>query len=175
MTLKLKTRLATAFLAITIVPVSLIIVCIYILSSYQSQSFAKAYGLNEQVQLLNNSSLQIFNRLTQIAQEEIRQNLLTDPERFENPEYLSQINERLKQHYSYLIVRKDDRLIFIGDKTMETDEKELFRMLPENAVLGSGLDGGIYLDGDSQHLIKQIDFLFPDNSEGSAFHCLPGG
>ena len=52
---------------------------------------------------------------------------------------------------------------------METDEKELFRMLPENAVLGSGLDGGIYLDGDSQHLIKQIDFLFPDNSEGSAF------
>lgn len=167
--MKLKTRLATAFLAITIVPVSLIIVCIYILSSYQSQSFAKAYGLNEQVQLLNNSSLQLFNRLTQIAQEEIRQNLLADPERFENPEYLSQINERLKQHYSYLIVRKDDRLIFIGDKTMESDEEELFRMLPENAVLGSGLDGGIYLDGDSQHLIKQIDFLFPDNSEGSAF------
>ena len=28
---------------------------------------------------------------------------------------------------------------------------------------------GIYLDGESQHLIKQMDFTFPDGQEGSAF------
>ena len=31
------------------------------------------------------------------------------------------------------------------------------------------LEGGIYLDGESQHLIKQLDFSFPDSQEGSAF------
>ena len=31
------------------------------------------------------------------------------------------------------------------------------------------LQGGIYLDGESQHLIKQMDFTFPDGQEGSAF------
>ena len=65
--MKLKTRLATAFLAITIVPLFLIFICVLALSNYQSQSFTKTYGLNEQVQLLNNNSLQLFNRLTQIG------------------------------------------------------------------------------------------------------------
>ena len=31
------------------------------------------------------------------------------------------------------------------------------------------MQGGIYLDGDRQHLIKQIDFLFSDHSQGSVF------
>ena len=32
-----------------------------------------------------------------------------------------------------------------------------------------GMEGGIYLDGESQHLIKQMDFRFSDGAEGSAF------
>lgn len=167
--MKLKTRLATAFLAITIVPLFLIFICVLALSNYQSQSFTKTYGLNEQVQLLNNNSLQLFNRLTQKVQEEIQQSLISDPANFENQEYLSQLNERLKTHYSYLIVRKHQSLIFIGDESLKMNGEKFFEMLPENAVLNSSLAGGIYLDGDSQHLIKQMDFLFPDGSEGSLF------
>ena len=37
-----------------------------------------------------------------------------------------------------------------------------------NAV-GEDLEGGIYLDGESQHLIKQIDFNFTDDIPGSVF------
>ncbi len=48
--MRLKTRLTTAFLAITIVPLFLISVCIYALSSYQSQSSKRVYGLAEQVE-----------------------------------------------------------------------------------------------------------------------------
>ncbi len=167
--MKLKTRLATAFLAITIVPLFLIFMCILALSNYQSHSFSKAYGLNEQVELLNNNSLQIFNRLTQKAQESIRQSLASHPENFENPEYLSELNAQLKTHYSYLIVRKGTELIYIGDADLPETDEEFYKMLPEYAILDSSLAGGIYLDGDSQHLIKQMDFLFPDQSEGSVF------
>ena len=31
------------------------------------------------------------------------------------------------------------------------------------------MEGGIYLDGESQHLIKQMDFQFSDGAEGSVF------
>lgn len=165
--MKLKTRLATAFLAITIVPLLLIYMCVLALSSYQSQLFTKTYGLKEQVELLHGNSMQIFNRLTQKAQEEIRQRLAAQPEDFENQDFLTQINEELKAHYSYLIVRKDKDLIFIGNDG--ADGEEFYKMLPKYALINSNIEGGIYLDGDSQHLIKQMDFFFPDQSEGSVF------
>lgn len=166
--MKLKTRLATAFLTITIVPLFLIFMCVLTLSNYQTQSFKKAYGLQEQVELLNGNSLQIFNRLTQKAQAEIRQSLASHPEKFEDQNYLTQLNEQLQNHYAYLIVRKNKELIFIGSPE-DTGSTTFYEMLPEYAILNSNVEGGIYLDGDSQHLIKQMDFLFPDESEGSVF------
>ena len=33
-------------------------------------------------------------------------------------------------------------------------------------MMKGDLQGGIYLDGESQHLIKQMDFTFPDGQEG---------
>ena len=81
--MKLKTRLAVAFLTITIVPILLFYVAVVGLSSYQTQSFRKEYGLTEQVDLFSGNSLQIFNRLTKRYQEEIRQTLKDDPGQFE--------------------------------------------------------------------------------------------
>lgn len=40
---------------------------------------------------------------------------------------------------------------------------------PEFDILQGDLEGGIYLDGESQHLVKQMDFQFPDKTEGSVF------
>ncbi|MDO5417514.1 MAG: HAMP domain-containing sensor histidine kinase [Lachnospiraceae bacterium] len=166
--MKLKTRLATAFLTITIVPLALIFMAIIGLSSYQAQSFRKAYGLNETVELLSGNSMQIFNRLTQKTQAEIRAILKVSPEKFEDQAYLEQLNQKLQSHYAYLIVRKGEDLIFIGDEN-QTDEEKLHEVLPEYAILNAEVAGGIYLDGDTQHLIKQIDFRFPDESSGSVF------
>lgn len=166
--MKLKTRLAVTFCIITLAPVILIVMGAYALSSYQAQSFRKAYGLNEQIELLSANSMQIFNRLTQKYQTAIRQSLEEDAGQFENRAYLEQLNQQLLNHYAYLIVRKDEELIFDGSMDSAEDE-ELYEMLPDSSPLSDSLEGGIYLDGDSQHLIKQIDFFFPDNSEGTVF------
>ena len=97
--MKLKTRLAVAFLAITIVPLLLFYAAVMGLSSYQTQSFQKEYGLTERIDLFSGNSLQIFNRLTRQAQQEIRRETEEAPDRFENPAYLSQLNEALKDQY----------------------------------------------------------------------------
>ena len=166
--MKLKTRLAVAFLTITIVPILLFYVAVVGLSSYQTQSFRKEYGLTEQVDLFSGNSLQIFNRLTKRYQEEIRQTLKDDPGLYEDDTYLNNLNEELKSHYAYLIVLKGGEVSFCGSNDMQMDPA-LYDKLPDFDAMKGDLEGGIYLDGENQHLIKQMDFTFPDGTPGSVF------
>ena len=64
------------------------------------------------------------------------------------------------------MVRREDSIIYEGDP----DGEDLVTGLPAYGdYKGTGLSGGVYLDGEEQHLLKQIDFRFDDGSEGSAF------
>lgn len=166
--MKLKTRLAVAFLTITVVPMVLIYMAVLGLSSYQTKSFRKAYGLTEQVELFSGNSLQVFNRLTQNSQKEIMEQLEKNADLFEDPSYLNSLNEELLVHYAYMIVRKGDEIIYAGDSDRRADI-EICAQLPEYSDIEGSLEGGIYLDGEKQHLIKQMDFTYSDGAEGSVF------
>ncbi len=166
--MKLKTRLAVTFLSITVVPLLLFFVVFLGIIHYQEVTFSKEYGLTEQVNLFGSNSLQIFNRLTKKTQENIRKTLDTDPALFEDEHYLDKVNQELQAHYAYLIVRKESTILYCGDSGEETDEL-LNSQLPDFDAKRGDLEGGIYLDGESQHLIKQMDFIYPDGAEGSAF------
>lgn len=166
--MKLRTRLAVAFLTITILPMALFYLSVLGLSSYQTQSFIKEYGLTEKIDLFGGNSLQVFNRLTQSSQEEIREDLNANPESYEDRAYLDKINADLNDHYAYLVVRKNDSIIYYGNGTKEMDEDLCSQLLEFDSMKGE-LEGGIYLDGENQHLIKQMDFTYPDGSEGNLY------
>lgn len=166
--MKLRTRLAVAFVTITVVPIALIYASVLGLSSYQMKAFSKAYGLSEQVDLFSGNSMQIFNRLTQSSQQEIKQIIAEHPEKFDDKEFLNSLNQVLLTKYAYLIVRKEDQIVFVGNHELEEGD-EIYSQLPQYGELGGDIEGGIYLDGETQHLVKQMDFLYPDSSEGSLF------
>ena len=166
--MKLRTRLAVAFLTITIVPMLLFYLLVLALSNYQTRSFTKEYGLTEQVDLFSGNSMQIFNRITKRSQEDIRNTLDNDPGLYNDLSYLDKVNAELKSHYAYLIVRKGDTILYCGDSNKAAGEA-ICAQLPRFDMMKGDLQGGIYLDGESQHLIKQMDFTFPDGQEGSAF------
>lgn len=166
MKLKLRTRLVIAFVIIAIVPLILISAAVVGLGTYQMHAFSKAYNLTEQVNLLSGNSLQIFNRMTQGEQKEIEKTLSSNPELFNDPEYLQGVNDKLSKKYAYLIVRKDGDIVFDGDSEVT---KELYNQLPQYEEVEEEIDGSIYLDGDTQHLVKQMNFLYPDQERGSVF------
>lgn len=166
MKLKLKTRLVVAFIIITVIPLTLIFGVVTGLNSYQRNAFRKAYNLTDQVDLISGNSIQIFSRLTSPEVKEIGQLLESDPGRLGNKEYLDKLNAGLQRKYAYAIVRKGDTLIFDGNSHIT---QGLYNQLPKYEEVDSTLDGAIYLDGESQHLVKQIDFLFPDGGLGSVF------
>ena len=62
-------------------------------------------------------------------------------------------------------MRRGDELIYVGDDT----EASLLSDLPAYGGEESGADTGSYVDGDKQALIKQIDFVYTDGSQGSVF------
>ena len=86
--MKLKTRLAVAFMIITIVPMILIFVSFFAINDHQARSFTKEYGLTEQVDLLSGNSTQVFNRLTRRVQQVIREELDKKPELYEDSSHL---------------------------------------------------------------------------------------
>lgn len=163
--MKIKTRLAVAFVTITVVPIVLIYAAVVGLINYQGRSFQRNYGLNEQIDLFSGNSIQLFNRLTQAAQKEIQKAVEEDPKRFEDLEYLDSINAELEKKYSYMILRKGHEIQFSGSRGGE----ELFDRLPPYGEYGDNISGAFYLDGEVQHLLKQIDFVYPDRTEGSLF------
>ena len=162
--MKIRTRLAIAFVTITVVPIVLIFVAAFGLVNYQEHLFQKTYGLSEQIDLLSGNQTQVFNRLTQGIQEEIREAVGENTDLFEEPAYLSKVNEELRDKYSYLVIRKGKDITFCGSE----DGRELCERLAPYGDQGS-MAGSIYMDGEEQHLVKQIDFRFSDDSQGSVF------
>ena len=110
--MKLKTRLAVAFLTITIVPMMLFCLMAMVLSNYQAKSFIKEYELTEPVDFFSGNSMQIFNRLTKRSQEDIRKSLDKNPGKYSDKDYLDSINAELKSHYAFLMVLKGDAIIY---------------------------------------------------------------
>lgn len=163
--MKIRTRLAIAFITITVVPVLLIYVAFMGLANYQIRSFQETYGLTEQVDLLSGNPTQTFNRLTRGIQKEIQKTVDENISMLEDREYLNQLNEELKKKYSYLILRKADKIVYSGS----AEGAKLYDHLPLYDDYESGVSGGFYLDGEQQHLLKQVDFLYPDGEEGSLF------
>ena len=163
--MKIKTRLAVAFITITVVPIALIYIAVIGLTNYQEKTFQKTYGLTERIDLLSGNSTQVFNRMTQNAQKTLKKAVDEDPGRFEDKEYLDSVNAELEKKYSYIIVRKGENVIYTGSD----DGGELLSQLYAYGKYDGSTSGGFYMDGEEQHLIKQIDFTYPDEENGSLF------
>ena len=116
------------------------------LSTYQRDAFRKAYGLSEQVDLLYSNSVQVFNRLTRSSQEEIKKEIQENPDQFEDSAFLDNLNQELERKYAYLIVRKDQEIIYCG---IDNPDEILESSLPAYEEVDNSLEGGIYLDGES--------------------------
>ena len=117
--MKLRTRLAVSFLTVTVVPMLLIYMAFVGISGYQTEIIRKNYGLSEQIDLFSGNSMQMFNRLTQQLQRDIRRQMESTPDLFEDQAFLSSLNEELLEKYAYLIVRKGADLIFIDPNAVE--------------------------------------------------------
>ena len=164
--LKLKKRLLIAFFILIVVPIFLITAASGVILNYQINSIRQVYDVeSKNIQDITNP-LQILNRVTRGVYNDIKLNALKTPERFEDSQYILELNERLSKKYSFIVLRKDGEYIYTGDKKQLENIKS---RLPEFGIYNTDIDGGLYIAGQNPYLLKQQDFYYSDGSEGSIF------
>ena len=164
--MKLKDRLFTAFFILIAMPVILLSISAYTIISLQMNSIQKSYDVEgETVQLITNP-IQIFNRLTRGPYNEIKLALLKSPEKLEDETFINDLNDELINKYSFILVRKDDKFTFVGDKEKFYKIKASLQEFGKN---NTDVDGGTFVGGRNPFLIKAQDFYFADGGRGTVF------
>lgn len=165
--LKLKTRLIIAFLTIITLPVLMSALAILWFGQYQIRSVEKTYGISGTTYKSFSNPVQILNRVTEKSYHDLAETVRQSPQKMEDATYLAEINKKLTSKNAYLLVRKDNVVVYIGQEDDKT--QEVIKELPVYQADTTDSDNGIYLGGDLQVLVKQADFMYPDRSKGSAF------
>ena len=165
--MKLRNRLLIAFLTVTIIPIILSVTLIGVFAKVQLGAIDKTYGISgTTVESLSNST-EVLARLAEKPYRELRQMVKDSPQYMEDATYLKEFNQRLKEKKTYLLVRKEDTIIFIG---ADSDEVEhVIGRLPRYGEADTSFEKVTYFGGDAQSLVRQIDFHYLDGEKGSAF------
>lgn len=165
--MKFKTRLVVAFFTIILIPLVLSSALVCMVGKYQLSSIEKNYGIkNTTVESLA-SSVTVLTRLTEQPYRELEALIRENPEEMEDAAQLESLNGELQDKKSYLLVRKNDTIAYIGTEASKAEK--VISQLPEYGAAETISENGMYLGGKAQVLLKQIDFQYSDGSEGSAF------
>ncbi len=170
--MKLRTRLVIAFCVLIVLPIVLLIAALsgfYILQNrftpqnnrVEAQS---GYGLFS-------NSLQIMNRYTEEDYTEISDLAATDPALLEDMAYLVEKNDELMEKSSFLLFLRDGELVYNGyeGESAMSDEQWVENLPRYGETVSTTSNAGYFIDGDTQSLIKQVDFVCTDGAEGSIF------
>ncbi len=162
--MKLKTRLTVSFCIIIFVPIMLTVFVIFCFQKYQIAAIEQTYGIEAESygELMN--PLKLLNQYTEANYNRLLKEADLNPDHFLKLEFLEKMNQELQKKYSYLIVRREDDIIYAGEET-ELSEEDLpgYGKNEEDPVSGT------YVDGKKSVLIKQINLSFTDGKKGSAF------
>ena len=148
-------------------PILLAVFVIWGFQKFQIKAIETTYGIESGTYTYLTNPVQLLNQYTKRNYERLLKEASGNPDRFLEKAFLDKINRELKGKYSYLIVRKEDIIIYKGMNS-DLEEKDL-PGYGEGAQEEEDAVSGVYVDGDEEILIKQINFNFTDGDRGSAF------
>ena len=163
--MKFKTKLAITFLTISLLPILLSLLAFLAIGTALVWTADQKYGMETADYSMMSDSIDAFSRRTDELFNRILQQTDTDPALLEDREYLNTLNQVALENSSYIIVRKGDGIYYTGN-TEAADR--IFVRLPSYGRENERADSGVYFS-DLKKLVKQIDFLFGDGTQGSVF------
>lgn len=163
--MKLKTRLIIGFVTVMILPLILSLTVIIIFGQMQIRSIERNYGITGADYTIITNPISALNQVTEPIFHQLSITANRDTSQMEDNAYLDEINRELEMMNAYLIMRCDGEIAYQGEEISQ----DIINVLPEYGTKESSSENGVYVGGDIQALIKQIDFLYSDGREGSAY------
>ena len=166
MHMKLKNRIYISFFVIVLVPLLLTGIAFWGFAVYQVRSLQKQYGIEEITYENLSNNTYMLNKITQKLCASLQKTVETEPDKMEDFGYLDNINRELNEKNAYLVVRKGGVITY---NKSGLDSRVIASELPMYGDMPGENDKGVYIGKDIQALVKQVDFRFPDDTEGTAF------
>jgi len=163
--MKLKTRLIIGFIIVMILPLTLSVAVVSAFGQFQIRSIERTYGITGADYTIITNPISALNQVTEPIVQQLTITANRDAGQMEKLEYLQDINEDLSVINSFLLVRKNEEIIFAGEEVTS----EIQDLLPEYHSGEDLSENGTYVGGDLQIFIKQVDFTYPYGASGSAF------
>lgn len=163
--MKLRTRLTIAFLVVVLMPILLFGLTFAGISQYQTHVMKENYGIEGDVYGIMSDSVKVYSKVTEKIFDEIGKTACQNPQKFEDQQFLMDINRKLVSSSSFLIIKKSNEISFTGNAKKT---EEIHDLLPDMEE-GDNFENSETYIRDKQILMKQIYFEFPDESEGNAF------
>lgn len=163
--MKFKNKIIISFCIIIFVPILLALIVLFSFQHIQLKTIEQTYGVENEDYSYFNNSMQLLSRFTKESFQKLSETAKEQPQLLEDKDYLQKMNAVLEEKCSYLIVRKDKDLVYIGEEAGAS----LLTQLPDYGETKMDANSGTYIDGDQQALIKQIDFKYPDGAIGSVY------
>ena len=161
--MKFRTRLLVVSVFIIIMPLLLTAIAFMGIGFFMANT-----GIEEDDDLHYGSSFYTIEKYDQMTQNlllEVQEQLKKDSMLIEDVDYLTGIDQALAAQSSYIIVRKGSDIFYTGS---EEATKKIFNRLPVYGSVLSDSERGYYYN-DMKQLVKQLDFVFSDGTEGSFF------
>jgi len=168
--MRLKTRLIISFFIIILVPIMLTSLALTGVVYFQIRSIEQQFEITGVTYEDLSNSPKLLSRFTKKIYEEVQKRTSEEPALFLDIAYLKNLNEELEYKYSYLVARKDGEIYYTG---LQEEIEILQKELPEYGDSYGNSDTGTYIGWDIQALVKQVDFIFSDGSEGTIFIITP--
>ena len=162
--MKFKTRLLITSIAIVLVPLLLTSIAFIVVASHV-ENMENEVGLLDRKNLATAYTIENYSHMTEEVLREVKDQIEQNSVKLEDKEYLDEISGELNDKFSYIIVRKEDGIYYTGN---DTDTQQIFDMLPRYGNVMPDPEAGLYYN-DVKKLVKQLDFQFADESDGSFF------
>ncbi len=162
--MKLKTRLTVACLSIVMGTVLLVSAVFMWIFGSRMKTLENSSGNEIHLESILNA-VQTLSESTNEIWEELEKDSEEDPDRFLNFSYLQEKNAALHEKFSYLLVVKNGEVFYVGDEKTDWSE-DLSQLEAYDETVSSA---GYYVGGSKRSMVKQINILFTDGSNGCAY------
>ncbi len=162
--MKFRTRLRVTFVIIIVLPLLLTAVAFCAIGLYLMNA-QKGFPIVRLDYTTMTENMRQVADATDDVFFELREQIERDSARLSDVEYLDMVSAQIPHRTTYIIVRKGDALYYAGNQEAAA---AIFDSLPGYGERDAADGSGIYYD-EMDKFVKQLDFRFPDGSQGSAF------
>ncbi len=162
--MRLRNRILISIFILLFIPMLLGVVGVISIINYQNIAIEKEYGMEEGAVSSITNPLKILDKLASRSFEKMCEDIEDNPDNFSDEEFLNEVNKKVSNSHSFLVVRIDGEITYVGDEYIFS---QIDQTIPE---YGEYIDSSpsYYMGGNFPCLYKQKDFEMSDGSKASA-------